>query len=107
MRLASGQIRVAINRRFSLADAAAAHRELETVALSDDLAQMARELGKRYAQLVRDGRWFSETRAALDTFFAAVQTSLTGMVRVKVFKGHYVIAGYVSGSQPSATGVRS
>jgi argininosuccinate synthase len=85
----------------------AAHRELETVALADDLAVMARELGKRYAQLVRDGRWFSETRRALDTFFGAAQTSLTGMVRVKVCKGQYSISGQMLASPPTPTGGRS
>ena len=71
----------------------AAHRELEALALPYEMAQLARELGARYARLIHDGRWFTPTREALDAFFGAAERTVTGMVRVKMFKGQHSIAG--------------
>jgi len=71
----------------------AAHRALETLSLPGELTQLARELGGRYVELVRDGRWFTPTREALDAFFGAMQANVSGMVRVKLFKGQQSMSG--------------
>jgi argininosuccinate synthase len=71
----------------------AAQRALETLALPGELTLLARELGGRYVELVRDGRWFTPTREALDAFFGAMQVRVSGMVRVKLFKGQHSISG--------------
>jgi argininosuccinate synthase len=41
----------------------------------------------KYAELVYDGNWFSKLRTALDAFVDVTQQTVTGSVRVKLYKG--------------------
>lgn len=77
----------------------AAHRELQTCAVPRELAQLTRELGVRYADLIHHGRWFTPMREALDAFTASAQQKVTGMVRVKLFKGQHTIDGRRCGAR--------
>ena len=70
-----------------------AHRELERLLLPSDLSRLIRRTGRTYADLVQSGRWFSETREALDAFSRAVQMHLTGTIRLRLFKGDCRVAG--------------
>ena len=70
-----------------------AHRELERLLLPSDLTRLIRRTGRTYADLIQSGRWFSETREALDAFTRAVQTHLTGTIRLRLFKGDCRVAG--------------
>lgn len=70
-----------------------AHKELEMFVSPKDLEQLTRELSATYADLVYSGLWFTATREALDAFTARVQESVTGVVRVKLFKGHHIVVG--------------
>ena len=65
----------------------AAHRELEGFVIARDLERITRDLGRTYADLVYNGLWFSPTREAIDAFVAKVQETVTGTVRLKLFKG--------------------
>jgi argininosuccinate synthase len=80
----------------------AALRDLETAAVPRELTLLARELGSRYAQLIADGQWHSPVRDALDAFFGRVQQNVTGMVRVKLFKGQHAIAGRTTAAASAA-----
>jgi argininosuccinate synthase len=71
----------------------AAHRELEALIVAPDLQHLMHGLGRAYADLVYDGRWFSTTREAIDAFVAAVQRRVTGSVRLKLFKGECQVVG--------------
>lgn len=70
-----------------------AHRELEALAIPAELRRLKRELGRVYADLVRDGLWFTPTREAIDAFVATVQPRVTGLVRLNLFKGDCRVVG--------------
>jgi argininosuccinate synthase len=70
-----------------------AHKALEALTLSKDLAHFKEALSQRYSQLIYDGLWFSETRDALDAFFDRCQQYATGEVRVKLYKGSASVVG--------------
>jgi len=70
-----------------------AHRELEQLVLDRRTLALADDLGRRYADLVYDGRWWTPEREALDALVNATQRHVTGSVRVKLFKGSCVVQG--------------
>jgi argininosuccinate synthase len=70
-----------------------AHKELETLVIPRDLERLKRQLGAVYADLVYNGLWFTPTREAIDAFVAKVQERVTGVVRLKFFKGDCRVVG--------------
>ncbi len=70
-----------------------AHKELETLVIPRDLERLKRQLGVVYADLVYNGLWFTPTREAIDAFVANVQERVTGVVRLKFFKGDCRVVG--------------
>jgi argininosuccinate synthase len=70
-----------------------AHRELEGLVTPKDLQRLKQRLSQEYADLVYNGLWFSPTRLAIDAFVAKVQESVTGTVRLKLFKGDCRVVG--------------
>ena len=70
-----------------------AHGELEKLVIPRELERLAHDLGRAYADLVYNGRWFSPTREAIDAFTAAIQPRVTGSVRLKLFKGDCRVVG--------------
>ncbi len=78
-----------------------AHREVESLTVPWDLAQVASGLGRAYADLIEDGRWFTPTRDAIDAFVDRVQQRVTGVARLELFKGSCVVTGRAS--QPSGS----
>lgn len=71
----------------------AAHKELEMFVSPKDLERLKRELSVKYADLVYNGLWFTPMRDALDAFNAKVQENVTGLIRVKLFKGQQSVVG--------------
>ena len=70
-----------------------AHRELEQLVLDRRTLALADELGRRYADLVYDGRWWTPEREALDALVAATQRHVTGEVRMKLYRGGVTVTG--------------
>ena len=70
-----------------------AHKELETMVIPRDLERLKRQLGAVYADLVYNGLWFTPTREAIDAFVKKVQERVTGVVRLKFFKGDCRVVG--------------
>ena len=71
----------------------AAHKELQKLVTARDLDRMARQISLRYADVIYDGLWFTPLREALDGFVEKVQERVTGIVRLKLFKGDCRIVG--------------
>ena len=71
----------------------AAHRELEALVLDRDTMHLKHQLAGQYADLVYDGKWFTPVREALDAFVKVTQQSVTGRVRMKLYKGNVIPAG--------------
>jgi argininosuccinate synthase len=70
-----------------------AHRELEYLTLDRATMHYKEQVAVRYGELVYDGMWFSPLREALDAFVDATQQTVTGVVRLKLYKGNVMSAG--------------
>jgi argininosuccinate synthase len=70
-----------------------AHRELESLTLDRDALHYKETLAVKYADLVYNGQWFTPLRLALDAFTNEIQERVTGVVRLKLFKGNIITAG--------------
>ncbi len=64
-----------------------AHEELERLTLDRRTLQFKEQVAVKYAELVYDGNWFSKLKTALDAFVDVTQKTVTGSVRVKLYKG--------------------
>jgi argininosuccinate synthase len=71
----------------------AAHRELEQLTLDRRTLRLKDEVALRYADLVYDGRWWTPEREAIDALVTATQKTVTGTVRLKLYKGGITVAG--------------
>jgi argininosuccinate synthase len=71
----------------------AAHRELETLTLTRDVLRFKTTVEQRYAELTYEGLWFTPLKSALDAFVAQTQKTVTGTVRLKLYKGNSTIVG--------------
>ena len=70
-----------------------AHRELETLTLTKDVLRFKSSTEQRYAELTYDGLWFTPLKAALDAFIDETQKTVTGTVRLKLYKGSTAVVG--------------
>jgi argininosuccinate synthase len=70
-----------------------AHRELETLTLTKDVLRFKSFAEQRYAELTYDGLWFTPLKAALDAFVDETQKTVTGTVRLKLYKGSSTVVG--------------
>ncbi|MBP2645183.1 MAG: Argininosuccinate synthase [Firmicutes bacterium] len=70
-----------------------AHRELEYLTLDRATMHFKEQIAVRYAELVYDGMWFSPLREALDSFVNTTQATVSGTVRLKLYKGNIMSAG--------------
>ena len=66
----------------------AAHHELEAICLDRETFHYKQHVALRYAELVYYGQWFTPLREALDSFVAATQRNVTGIVTLGLYKGH-------------------
>lgn len=65
----------------------AAHQSLEELALDRETLHFKEIVAGRYAELVYNGQWFTQLREALDAFVDATQRTVTGWVKVRLYKG--------------------
>ena len=70
-----------------------AHRELEYLCLDRATMHYKEQLAIRYGELVYDGMWFSPLKEAMDAFVDSTQRTVTGTVRLKLYKGNIMSAG--------------
>lgn len=73
-----------------------AHQVLETITLDRDTQHYKEILALRYAELVYFGQWFTPLRSALDAFVDKTQETVTGDVKLKLYKGNMSNAGVTS-----------
>jgi argininosuccinate synthase len=70
-----------------------AHRAMESLTLDREVAHLKDELAPRYATLVYNGYWFSPERMMLQKLIDASQEFVTGIVRLKLYKGNVIVEG--------------
>ena len=73
-----------------------AHELLEMLCLDKDTQHYKQQLAMRFAELVYDGQWFTPLREALSAFVDKTQETVTGDVRLKIYKGNIINAGMKS-----------
>jgi argininosuccinate synthase len=71
----------------------AAHQALESITLDRDTLHYKEVVAQRYAELVYYGQWFTPLKEALDVFINKTQESVSGTVRIKLYKGNCTIVG--------------
>lgn len=74
----------------------AAHKALETMTLAKDVLMVKKQLEPQFAELTYNGYWFSPLREAIEAFMDKTQETVTGTVRVKLFKGMASVTGIKS-----------
>jgi argininosuccinate synthase len=70
-----------------------AHRELESIVLDRETLQAKDRIAIDYADLVYNGRWFTPLREHYDTFVRSTQATMSGDVRMKLYKGNCIVVG--------------
>ncbi|MBU2761650.1 argininosuccinate synthase [Acidithiobacillus sulfurivorans] len=70
-----------------------AHRAIESITLDREVAHLKDELMPRYASIVYNGFWWSPERRALQTLIDQTQRLVSGVVRVKLYKGTCSVVG--------------
>ena len=70
-----------------------AHRDLESLTLTADVTQYKKGIEETYSHLIYQGLWYSPLKESLDAFIDHTQERVTGMVRIKLFKGNATIVG--------------
>jgi argininosuccinate synthase len=70
-----------------------AHRAIESITLDREAAHLKDSLMPRYAELIYNGFWFSPERRMIQSMADASQASVTGEVRLKLYKGNAIVTG--------------
>ncbi len=70
-----------------------AHQLLESICLDKHTMQYKDILAAKYAELVYNGMWYSKLREALDAFVDVTQRTVSGVARLKLYKGNIAVAG--------------
>ena len=73
-----------------------AHKDLEELCLDKETAHYKEIIALKFADLVYNGQWFSPLRESLSAFVSKTQETVTGEVKLKLYKGNIVNAGMTS-----------
>ncbi|MBQ8905406.1 MAG: argininosuccinate synthase [Ruminococcus sp.] len=73
-----------------------AHEVLETICLDKETARIKQYLSIKFADIVYNGQWFTPLREAMTAFVDKTQETVTGDVRLKLYKGNIINAGVTS-----------
>lgn len=68
-----------------------AHRGIESITLDREVAHLKDDLMPRYASMIYNGYWWAPERVALQTLIDHTQQSVSGFVRVKLYKGSVTV----------------
>ncbi len=70
-----------------------AHRAMESITLDREIAHLKDDLMPRYASLIYNGYWWSPERKLLQQLIDASQSTVNGIVRLKLYKGNVLVVG--------------
>ena len=73
-----------------------AHEVLETITLDKETARVKQYLGIKFADIVYNGQWYTPLREAMSAFVTETQKTVTGDVKLKLYKGNIINAGVTS-----------
>jgi argininosuccinate synthase len=69
------------------------HSALEQLCLDRNTLHYKQQVGIKFAELVYNGQWFTPLREALTAFVNHTEQTVTGTVRLKLYKGNLILAG--------------
>jgi argininosuccinate synthase len=70
-----------------------AHRQMESLTMDREVMHLRDSLVPKYSELVYNGFWFAPERQALQALVTETQRDVTGIVRLKLYKGNIIAAG--------------
>ena len=70
-----------------------AHRAIESITLDREVAHLKDDLMPRYAKLIYNGYWWSPEREMLQKMIDESQECVSGVVRLKLYKGNVMVIG--------------
>jgi argininosuccinate synthase len=70
-----------------------AHRQMEGLTMDREVMHLRDSLIPKYSTLVYNGFWFSPEREALQALITETQADVSGVVRLKLYKGNIMVAG--------------
>ena len=70
-----------------------AHKVLETLCLDKETQHFKQQIALKFADLVYNGQWYTPLREALTAFVSTTQQTVTGTVKLKLYKGNIINAG--------------
>lgn len=70
-----------------------AHKDLEGLTLGRETLHYKELISLKYSELIYYGYWFSTLREALAAFVDLTQKNVTGLVRLKLYKGNCTVVG--------------
>lgn len=73
-----------------------AHEVLETICLDKETQHYKYGLAQKYADIVYNGQWYTPLREAMEAFVDKTQETVTGDVKLKLYKGNIINAGVTS-----------
>ena len=73
-----------------------AHEVLETICLDKETMHFKQTVAQKMADLVYNGQWYTPLREAIDAFVDQTQETVTGTVKLKLYKGNMINAGVTS-----------
>ena len=68
----------------------AAHEKLEEITLDKDTAHYKKQVALKFGELVYDGKWYTPLRKALSSFVDETQKTVTGDVKLELYKGNII-----------------
>ena len=74
----------------------AAHQKLEEITLDKETAHYKQQLALRFAELVYNGQWYTPLRKAMSAFVDSTQETVTGDVKLKLYKGNIITSSVTS-----------
>jgi argininosuccinate synthase len=73
-----------------------AHEVLESICLDRETAHYKQQVALKFADIVYNGQWYTPLREALQAFVTETQKTVTGTVKMKLYKGNITNAGVQS-----------
>ena len=73
-----------------------AHKQLEELTLDRETLAYKKLVATKFADLVYEGKWFCPLRESLQAFVEKTQETVTGQVKMRLYKGNIIKAGTTS-----------
>ncbi len=74
----------------------AAHQKLEEITLDRETSHYKQQVALKFAEMVYNGQWYTPLRKALSAFVDSTQETVTGEVKLKLYKGNIMPASVTS-----------